>query len=113
MRPLKAPGRRHLAATERVKGRPEVGRKMRGLAEGVERLTGEAAAIVREREELGFDPDLHRQPEEAYLQAERDHRRYLELKPEMDRVPVLLEQERELKSVQECSGKPWGAPGRP
>ncbi|MDD1664195.1 MAG: AAA family ATPase, partial [Methanomicrobiales archaeon] len=95
---LEDPWKENLAASERVKGRPEVIRKMKYLAERVERLRREVAAIALEREGLGFDPDLHQRLEEEYRQAERGHRHYLFLKPEMDRVPLLLEQERDLKA---------------
>jgi exonuclease SbcC len=95
---LEVPWKENLAASERVKGRQEVRRKMKYLAEGMERLRGEAAAIAREREGLRFDPKLHRQLEEEYGKAEWRHRRYLELKPEIDRVPVLLGQEKDLNA---------------
>jgi len=95
---LEAPWMENLAASERLKGRPEVSQKIHSLAEGVENLKRDAAVIASEREGLGFDPDLHQRLEEEYQEAERDHGRYLELKPEMDRVPLLVGQERDLRA---------------
>jgi DNA repair protein SbcC/Rad50 len=93
---LEAPWKESLAASERLKGRSEIAGRMSQLAETMEKFRKESAAIALERDGLGFDPDLHRKIEGEYHAAGQAHRRYLELKPRMDQVPVLLEQERDL-----------------
>jgi DNA repair exonuclease SbcCD ATPase subunit len=93
---LEVPWRDNLAASERLKARPELARRMRKTGEAVEKFRKEAAGIAREKDGLGFDPRLHRLIEEEYREAEQAHRRYLELKPGMERVPVLLGLEKDL-----------------
>jgi DNA repair protein SbcC/Rad50 len=87
-----------LAATERLKGRAEVHRKIRDLGGSLEKIRTEVTGITRERDNLRFDPDFHRRIEKVYSTAERAHRSYLELKPKMDQVPVLLGQEKDLEA---------------
>jgi exonuclease SbcC len=93
---LEAPWKESLAASERLKGRPEIARRVTRTGEAVERFRKEAAGLALEREMLGFDPDLHRSIGMEYQAAEQAHRRYLELKPGMDQVPVLMGQEKDL-----------------
>jgi exonuclease SbcC len=93
---LEALSRESLAASERLKGREDLARRMKDSGEALERFRGEATDLVRERERLGFDPDLHRRIEKEYHAAELAHRRYLALKPEMEQVPLLLGKETDL-----------------
>jgi exonuclease SbcC len=102
---LEVPWKESLAASERLKGRPEIVQRIRNISESMERIRKEAKDISLERGELGFDPDLHCRIEEDYHAAERAHRRYLELKPRMDQVPVLLEQERDLLARATSAGQ--------
>ncbi|MDD1667718.1 MAG: SMC family ATPase, partial [Methanomicrobiales archaeon] len=93
---LEAPWMESLGASERLKARPGLVQRTGRMAESIEALQGEAERTARERDELGFDPDLHRRIDEEYRAAEQAHRRYLELKPGMEQVPVLVGQERDL-----------------
>ena len=95
---LEDPWKASLAATERLKGRSDVGRRMRDIVKSLEMIRMEVTGITRERDDLLFDPNLHRKIEMEYGTAERAHRRYLDLKPGMDQVPVLLGQEKDLKA---------------
>jgi exonuclease SbcC len=93
---LENPWKESLAAAERLKGRPEVSRRITDLLKARDRLTEETGLIARERDDLGFDPDLHSRIEGEFSAGDRAHRRYLELKPGMDQVPLLLGQEKAL-----------------
>jgi DNA repair exonuclease SbcCD ATPase subunit len=95
---LEDPWKESLAAAERLKGRPEIRRKVAEAAGNAEKVRKDILETARERDGLGFDPGIHRRIEEDYRTAEQAHRRYHELKPRMEQLPVLLEQERNLKA---------------
>ena len=88
----------HLAATERLKSRPALARAIQDLETRRGKLKGEIEAIAGEREKLGFDPASHELLKQEFLNVERNHTRYLELKSRMDHIPVLEKQEEILKA---------------
>ncbi|MDD1664583.1 MAG: AAA family ATPase, partial [Methanomicrobiales archaeon] len=88
----------HLAATERLKGRPALDRAIQDLEKRRGRLKDEMEAVTHEREKLGFDPATHELLKQEFQAAERNHARYLELKSRLDHIPVLQKQEEDLKA---------------
>ena len=86
---LEGPWREHVAISDRVKRRPALARGIRDAEEKLARLRDELATMNREREKLGFDPGEHLGLEKEYRAAEARHRRYGEMKPAMDRLPLL------------------------
>jgi exonuclease SbcC len=88
----------HLAATERLRGRPALARTIQDLEKRREKLKAEREAIASEREKLGFDPATHELLKKEFQAFERNHTRYLELKSRMDHIPVLEKQEEDLKA---------------
>ena len=98
LRDLENDVRELAVVSERLKGRESLVRKMRDLQARLGRLEEECRAIGGEIRDLGFDPAAHGRLEEEYRVSEARHRRYLELRPEMDRLPILEEQEKGLKA---------------
>jgi exonuclease SbcC len=88
---LEGPWREHVAISDRLRRRPALDRSLRETGERLERLKVDLARAIHEREALGFDPGLHARLEEEFRMAEDRHRRFLQMKPEMDRLPYLRE----------------------
>ncbi|HXW98310.1 MAG TPA: SMC family ATPase, partial [Methanomicrobiales archaeon] len=82
----------------RLEGREVLERKTADLEARLERLEKECRAIDAEIRDLGFDHAAHQRFEEKYRVSEARHRRYLALRPEMDRIPVLKGRETDLKA---------------
>ncbi len=90
--------REDLAATERLKSRPDLARTTQDLGIRREKLKDEIAAIAQKKDKLGFDPATHEHLNQEFQAAERSHARYLELKSIMDQVPLLEKQGAALKA---------------
>jgi exonuclease SbcC len=86
---LEGPWKEYVVLSDRVKRRPALGQKIREAAEKLERLKEQLKKVSGDREDLGFDPDDHLKLEREFGIAEGHHRRYIELKPGMDRLPLL------------------------
>jgi DNA repair exonuclease SbcCD ATPase subunit len=86
---LDGPREEHVAISERLKRRPSLVRTLQETTERMERLKEGLAGISRDRGELGFDPGGHARLEEECRIAEERHRRFLGMKPGMDRLPFL------------------------
>lgn len=86
---LEAAWREYVALSDRVKRRPALAERIRETEEKLGRLEDELMKVIHDREELGFDPAEHLTLEKEFRTAEGHHRRYLELKPVMDRLPLL------------------------
>ncbi|MDD1662189.1 MAG: SMC family ATPase [Methanomicrobiales archaeon] len=79
----------HVALSERVKRRPALAERIRETEEKLEGLKRDLDAIARDTKEIGFDPEDHLRLEREIGIAEGHHRRFIELKPGMDRLPLL------------------------
>jgi DNA repair exonuclease SbcCD ATPase subunit len=86
---LEGPWKEHVAISDRLKRRPSLARNMQETAGRLERLKEGLARISHDREELGFDPGDHARLEREFGIAEERHRRFLRMKPGMDRLPLL------------------------
>ena len=95
---LEDPWKASIRAAERLKGKEGVSRKIEDLGKNLEKIEAEIQGIARAREELRFDTDLHQGIEKEYREAEQAHHRFLELRPGMDQVPVLLGKEKDLNA---------------
>jgi len=88
---LDAPWKEHIAISDRLRRRPALARSIRETRERLETLKGARAKILHEREELGFDPGDHARLEGEFRMAEERHRRFLAMKPAVERLPRLEE----------------------
>ncbi|MGE5831291.1 MAG: AAA family ATPase [Methanomicrobiales archaeon] len=86
----------HVALSERVKRRPSLARDIRDALGRLEQQKETLAALRRDREESGFDPEIHARLEKEFRIAEERHRRYLAMKPDLERLPHLEERARGL-----------------
>jgi DNA repair exonuclease SbcCD ATPase subunit len=95
---LEAPMKELAVITDRLEGRQALLEKIRDQEARIRQLQAERAAISRERDELGFDPELHRRLEAEFRSMDERHRRYLDLRPGMNRLQVLEDQAAGLRS---------------
>ncbi|MDD1666191.1 MAG: SMC family ATPase [Methanomicrobiales archaeon] len=80
-----------VAISDRLGRRPALALDREGYGARLESLNRELATLVREREELGFDPGDQARLETEYRAAEERHHRYLAMKPGMERLPHIEE----------------------
>jgi exonuclease SbcC len=88
---LDAPWKEHIAISDRLRRHPALARSIEETRERLDTLKEAQVKILHEREELGFDPADHARLEGEFGMAEERHRRFLAMKPAVERLPHLEE----------------------